>query len=65
MGQLFENMEDINLNADLIKEDGIKALILCCHKLNASPEEIISNLMEHFSLSYEAAREKTELYLQT
>lgn len=64
MGQLFENMEDINLNADLIKEDGIKALILCCYKLNASSEDIISNLMEHFSLSYETAKEKTELYLK-
>ncbi len=63
MGQLFEHMDDINLNADLIKEDAIKALVLCCHNLNASTETIISNLMEHFSLSYETAKEKTEFYL--
>lgn len=63
MGQLFENMEDINLNADLIKEDGIKALILCCHEFGAQTESIISKLMEHFSLSYETAKEKTDFYL--
>ena len=67
MGQLFENMENINLNADLVKieteENGIKALILCCHEFGAQTQSIISKLMEHFSLSYETAKEKTEFYL--
>lgn len=67
MGQLFEHMDDINLNADLIKieteENGIKALVLCCHEFHAPIESIISKLMEHFSLSYETAKEKTEFYL--